>query len=153
MPHARLRFVAAGAAAVTGLAGLALVPGVAQGAAAGERVAPDSYNIKTPTSTGYDTYVVMDVELAPGFAHSFHKHPEQDEMIIVKAGRIVQWLGDDHRELGSGDSVHIDRDVVHWSYNDFNEPAHLQVVLAPAYGEGGYTAVDVSAEEPWSGLR
>ena len=53
MPHARLRFVAAGAAAVTGLARLALVPGVAQGAAAGERVAPDSYNIKTPTSTGY----------------------------------------------------------------------------------------------------
>src|SRR3954462_14369718 len=52
MPHARLRFVAAGATAVTGLAGLALVPGVAQGAADG-RVAPDSYNIKTPTSTGY----------------------------------------------------------------------------------------------------
>ena len=106
-----------------------------------------------PTSTGCDTYVVMDVELAPGFAHAFHKHPEQDEMIIVKQGRIVQWLGDDHRELGAGDSVHIDRDVVHGSYNDFDEPAHLQVVLAPAYGEGGYTAVDVSAEEPWSGLR
>ena len=30
---------------------------------------------------------------------------------------------------------------------------HLQVVLAPAHGEGGYTAVDVSAEEPWAGLR
>ena len=30
MPHARLRFVAAGAAAVTGLAGLALAPGTAQ---------------------------------------------------------------------------------------------------------------------------
>ena len=44
-------------------------------------------------------------------------------------------------------------DVVHGSYNDFDEPAHLQVVLAPADGEGGYTAVDVSAEEPWSGLR
>ena len=53
MPHARLRFVAAGAAAVTGLAGLALAPGAAQGAAAGERVAPDSYNVKTPTSKGY----------------------------------------------------------------------------------------------------
>ena len=106
-----------------------------------------------PTNTGCDTYVVMDVELAPGFSHAFHKHPEQDEMIIVKAGRIVQWLDDDHRELGPGDSVHIDRDVVHGSYNDFDEPAHLQVVLAPAHGEGGYTAVDVSAEEPWSGLR
>ena len=64
-----------------------------------------------PTSTGCDTYVVMDVELAPGFAHAFHKHPEQDEMIIIKQGRIVQWLGEDHRELGPGDSVHIDRDV------------------------------------------
>ena len=29
----------------------------------------------------------------------------------------------------------------------------LQVVLAPAHGEGGYTAVDVSGEEPWASLR
>ncbi len=89
----------------------------------------------------------------PGNCHAFHHHPEQDEMIIVKAGRIVQWLDDEHRELGPGDSVHIDRGVVHGSYNDFDETAELQVVLAPAYGEGGYDAVDVSAEEPWSGLR
>ena len=67
----------------------------------------------------------MDVELAPGFAHAFHKHPDQDEMIIVKSGRIVQWLEDAHRELGPGDSVHIDRDVVHGSYNDFD---HSEVV-------------------------
>ena len=106
-----------------------------------------------PTSTGCDTYVVMDVELAPGFAHAFHRHPDQDEMIIVKEGRIVKWLDQEQQELGPGDSVHIDRDVVHGSYNDFDEPAHLQVVLAPAHGEGGYTAVDVSAEDPWAGLR
>ena len=51
MPHARLRFVAAGAAAVTGLAGLALAPGAAQGAP--EPAPPGSYNVKTPTSKGY----------------------------------------------------------------------------------------------------
>ncbi len=106
-----------------------------------------------PSSTGCETYVVMDVSLAPGFSHAFHKHPDQDEMIIVRAGKIVQWLGEDSRELGPGDSVHIDRDVVHGSYNDFVEPAELQVVLAPAHGEGGYTAVDVSADEPWATLR
>ncbi len=106
-----------------------------------------------PTNTGCESYVVMDVELAPGFAHAFHKHPEQDEMIIVKEGRVVQWLDDEKAELGPGDSVHIDRDVVHGSYNDSDEPAHLQVVLAPAYGEGGYTAVDVSGEEPWASKR
>ena len=106
-----------------------------------------------PTSTGCDTYVVMDVELAPGFAHSFHKHPEQDEMIIVKSGRVVQWLDAEHEELGAGDSVYIDKDVVHGSFNDFDETAELQVILAPAMGEGGYELVDVAGDEPWASLR
>jgi quercetin dioxygenase-like cupin family protein len=106
-----------------------------------------------PPSTGCETFVVMDVTLAPGAHHAFHKHPDQDEMIIVKSGRIVQWLERDHEELGPGDSVYIDRDVVHGSYNEFEEPAELQVVLAPAAGEGGYELVDVSADEPWASLR
>jgi len=106
-----------------------------------------------PTSTGCDTYIVMDVTLAPGGCHAFHYHPDQDEMIIVTSGRIAQWLEADHAELGPGDSVHIDRAVVHGSYNDSGEPAQLQVVLAPAAGADGYTAVDVSAEEPWASLR
>ena len=106
-----------------------------------------------PTSTGCDTYVVMDVELAPGFAHAFHKHPDQDEMIIVTGGRIVQYLEAEATELAAGDSVYIDKDVVHGSYNDSSETAHLQVVLAPAAGDGGYEVVDVSADEPWVSVR
>jgi hypothetical protein len=38
-------------------------------------------------------------------------------------------------------------------YNDFDEPAQLQVVLAPSHGDGGYTAVDVSTDEPWASRR
>jgi quercetin dioxygenase-like cupin family protein len=95
----------------------------------------------------------MDVRLDPGFYHAFHKHPDQDEMIIVKSGRVTQWLEQEQTELGPGDSVYIDRDVVHGSYNDFDEPAELQVVLAPAIGDGGYIAVDVSSEQPWASLR
>jgi quercetin dioxygenase-like cupin family protein len=106
-----------------------------------------------PPGTGCTSFVVMDVTLAPGSFHAFHKHPDQDEMIIVKSGRIVQWLEREHEELGPGDSVYIDRDVVHGSYNDFGEQAELQVVLAPAVGEGGYELVDVAAEEPWASLR
>ena len=106
-----------------------------------------------PPSTGTDAFVVMDVNLAPGKHHDFHKHPDQDEMIIVKAGRIVQWLEDRHQELGPGDSVYIDRDVVHGSFNEFDELAQLQVILAPASGEGGYELVDVSGDEPWASLR
>ena len=73
--------------------------------------------------------------------------------LTVTAGRVQQWLEGEHAELGPGDSVYIDKNVVHGSYNDFSEPALLQVVLAPAVGDGGYTAVDVSGEEPWASLR
>jgi quercetin dioxygenase-like cupin family protein len=106
-----------------------------------------------PPGTGCDSFVVMDVQLDPGFFHAFHKHPDQDEMIVIKSGRVTQWLEDEQAELGPGDSVYIDKDVVHGSYNDFSEPALLQVVLAPAIGDGGYVAVDVSADEPWASRR
>ena len=80
-------------------------------------------------------------------------HPNQDEMIIVKSGRVNQWPEQEFRELGPGDSICIDKDIVHASYNDFAETAELRVILAPAMGEGGYELVDVSGEAPWSTLR
>ena len=55
--------------------------------------------------------------------------------------------------LGPGDSVYIDKDVVHGSFNEFDETAELQVILAPAMGEGGYELVDVADDEPWASLR
>ena len=103
--------------------------------------------------TGCTAFVVMDVSLAPGGGHNFHKHTDQDEMIIVKSGRVVQWLEHEHRELGHGDSVYIDRDVVHASFNESSEIAELQVILAPSMGEGGYELVDVAGDEPWASLR
>ena len=106
-----------------------------------------------PPGTGCQSFVVMDVRLDPGFFHAFHKHPDQDEMIVIKSGRVTQFLEGESVELGPGDSIYIDKDVVHGSYNDFDEPALLQVVLAPAIGDGGYVAVDVSGEKPWASKR
>jgi quercetin dioxygenase-like cupin family protein len=106
-----------------------------------------------PPGTGCQSFVVMDVRLDPGFFHAFHKHPDQDEMITIVSGKVTQYLEGESTVLGAGDSVYIDKDVVHGSYNDFDEPAHLSVVLAPAVGDGGYVAVDVSSEEPWASTR
>ena len=106
-----------------------------------------------PPGTGCESFVVMDVRLDPGFFHAFHKHPGQDEMITVVSGKVTQYLEGESTVLGPGDSVYIDEDVVHGSYNDFDEPAQLAVVLAPAVGDGGYVAVDVSSEEPWASAR
>ena len=105
-------------------------------------------------ATGARQIVVMDVTLDPGGGHDFHRHPGQEEMIIVKRGRITQYLERESTQLGVDDSVFIDADVVHASFNESDEPALLQVIIAPSLGEGtGYGLVDVSGEEPWASLR
>jgi quercetin dioxygenase-like cupin family protein len=106
-----------------------------------------------PENTGAAHLVVMDVSLAPGQAHDFHRHPGQEEMIIVKAGSIEQWIEHKSALLQVGDSVYIDSGVVHATFNDGEEPVHLQVVIGPSIGEGGYGMEDVSNEEPWASLR
>ncbi len=105
-------------------------------------------------ATGARSIVVMDVTLEPGKGHDFHRHPGQEEMIIVKRGRITQYLERDSTTLEPDDSVFIDADLVHASFNDGEETAHLQVIIAPSLGEDtGYGLVDVSHEEPWASLR
>jgi quercetin dioxygenase-like cupin family protein len=108
----------------------------------------------TPGGTGEKHLVVLDVSLEPGQGHNFHRHPGQEEMIIVKSSKVEQWLEQEAATLGPGDSVFIGADLVHATFNDGDEPAHLQVVLGPALdSESGYGLVDVSGEAPWSSLR
>jgi quercetin dioxygenase-like cupin family protein len=98
--------------------------------------------------------VVIDVRLDPGGGHDFHRHPDQEEMIIVTTGRITQYLEQEVRELGPGDSVFVPADTVHASFNDGAETAYLTVILGPALAtETGYDLVEVAAEEPWASLR
>ena len=106
-----------------------------------------------PANTGARRLVVMDVTLEPGEGHQFHRHDGQEEMIIVTQGSITQYLERDSSALHTGDSIYIDEGVVHASYNDGDETAHLQVVIGPSIGEDGYGLVDVSADEPWVSLR
>ncbi len=108
----------------------------------------------TPAGTGAKHLVVLDVSLEPGHSHDFHRHPGQEEMIVVKSGEVEQWLDQEAATLGPGDSVFIGADVVHATFNDGDETAHLQVVLGPAIDSDiGYGLVDVSGEAPWSSLR
>jgi len=108
----------------------------------------------TPDSTGSTQLVVMDVAIEPGKGHDFHRHPEQDEVIVVRSGQIEQWLERDREVLGPGDSVYLDAGVVHASFNIGAEIAQLQVIIGPATGHGdGYDLEDVSTQEPWTSLR
>jgi quercetin dioxygenase-like cupin family protein len=109
--------------------------------------------VSRPELTGSRAMCVMDVTLAPGAGHPFHRHPDQEEIIWVREGRIEQWLEQDKHELGPGEAVYIEKDIVHGSYTVGDEPAKLTVILAPTAGEGGYEVIDVFEEEPWASLR
>ena len=102
---------------------------------------------------GAQHLVVMDVAVEPGQGHAFHRHPGQEEMIIVKQGVVTQFLEQERRRLGPGDSVFIEAGVVHASFNAGDETVHLQVVISPTLGEGsGYGTEDVAHEEPWASI-
>jgi quercetin dioxygenase-like cupin family protein len=109
--------------------------------------------ISRPSFTGSTALCVMDVSLLPGGGHPFHRHPDQEEIIWVREGRIEQWLEKDKHELGPGDAVYIPTDVVHASFTLGDEPAKLTVILTPTAGEDGYSVIDVFEEEPWASLR
>jgi hypothetical protein len=72
--------------------------------------------VSRPELTGSRALCVMDVLLQPGAGHPFHRHPDQEEIIWVREGRIEQWLEQDKQELGPGDAIYIDKDVVHGSF-------------------------------------
>jgi quercetin dioxygenase-like cupin family protein len=109
--------------------------------------------ISRPATTRAKDITEIEVTLQAGFGHNFHKHPNQEEVIYVLAGEIEQWLETKKQILKPGDSIFIEPNVVHASFNIGRQPARLLVVLAPCVGEGGYELVDVSGEAPWNGLR
>lgn len=109
--------------------------------------------LSTPPATGAKDLTVIDVELAPGKGHDFHKHPDQEEVIVCVSGMVEQWVDQQKRVLGPGDSCFIPANMVHASFNVGKDDAKLLAILGPCVGESGYELVDVAAEEPWRSLR
>lgn len=106
-----------------------------------------------PPSTGAGHLTVIEVNITPGNGHDFHKHPDQEEVIYCISGKVEQWLGEEKRIFGPGDSVFIGKDVVHASFNVGDTEAQLLAILGPCVGDEGYELVDVAGEAPWKDLR
>ena len=109
--------------------------------------------LSNPPNTGAQQLTVIDVNLAPGKGHDFHKHPDQEEVILVVAGTVEQWVGKESRALGPGDSAFIPANVVHASFNVGPKNAKIVAILGPCVGPIGYELVDVSKRTPWKNLR
>jgi quercetin dioxygenase-like cupin family protein len=109
--------------------------------------------LSNPPNTGARDLTVIDVTLNPGKGHNFHKHPDQEEVIFVVAGKVEQWIDRDKRVLSPGDCAFIPADVVHASFNVGGSDAKVVAILGPCVGKIGYELVDVAAEAPWNKLR
>jgi quercetin dioxygenase-like cupin family protein len=109
--------------------------------------------MSNPPNTGARDLTVIDVALLPGKGHNFHRHPDQEEVIVVLAGKVEQWIDRDKRVLTAGDAAFIPADMVHASFNVGDREAKLLAILGPCVGPIGYELVDVAGDPPWNKLK
>ncbi len=107
----------------------------------------------SPAVSNAKDLVVIEVTFNPGGGHDFHKHPNQEETLYVIEGSVEQWIDQERRTLGPGDSAFIGADVVHASFNLGGGNAKLLAILGPCVGPQGYELVAVAGQEPWASLR
>ncbi len=110
-----------------------------------------------PDLVAAEKLLLVRVNMDAGYCHPFHLHPHREEIIYVLYGRAEQWVGREHRILGVGEVAHIPAGTVHATYNPHAEPLVFLAILSPANLPDAEAAApdprDVSAEEPWAGLR
>ena len=109
--------------------------------------------LSRPSFTGAKSIATVEVQMGPGGGHSFHKHPQQEELIYVIDGEIEQWLEKQKQTLRAGDSIFIPADTVHASFNVSKKQAKVLAILGPCAGTDGYEVVDLFEQEPWKSLR
>ena len=109
--------------------------------------------LSNPPTTGAGQLTVIDVTLAPGKGHNFHKHTDQEELLLIIAGQVEQWVDREKRILSAGDSAFVPAGVVHASFNAGSGEARIAAILGPCVGEIGYVSVEVGDEAPWNTLR
>ncbi|MBW3629782.1 MAG: cupin domain-containing protein [Gemmatimonadetes bacterium] len=105
-----------------------------------------------PGLTDAEGLLLVRVRMPPGKGHAFHRHPTMEEIIYVVSGTAEQWVDQESRTLGPGDSAHIPPDMVHGTYNAGAETLVFLAILSPSR-PAGPAIVDVSGEEPWASLR
>jgi quercetin dioxygenase-like cupin family protein len=107
-----------------------------------------------PAGLGAKQLTVIEVTLAPGKGHAFHKHDGQEEVIYCIEGQVEQWLDQKRRVLGPGDAVFLPAGVVHASFNVGPVDAKLLAILGPCVAtDSGYAVEEVADKAPWNTLR
>ena len=71
--------------------------------------------------------------LPAGAAVGRHHHLETEEIYYILQGRGRMMVGNESREVATGDAVFIPRQMIHTLENTGNEPMKILLVCGPAY--------------------
>jgi quercetin dioxygenase-like cupin family protein len=105
-----------------------------------------------PKITGAAQLAVVEASFQAGQGHSFHQHPEQEELLYVVSGRIEQWIGQEKRILQPGDAAFIPAGLVHASFNAGTDVSTVLAIFGPCVGDG-FGVAEMSDVAPWNKLR
>jgi len=104
-----------------------------------------------PGFTPTEDLLFVHVTVPPGGGHSFHKHPNKEEVIYILEGEAEQWLEQEKQNLGPGSSVFIPKSAVHATFNRTDKDLKFIAVITPCSSEGPVQNM-VDHLEPWKGI-
>ena len=88
----------------------------------------------SPDHTKGAGIIMVKVVMPIGGKHDFHRHPEMNEIIYVLKGTAEHWIEDESEILTSGDSIYMDPDIVHATFNAGDEDLEFLAILSPEKG-------------------
>ncbi len=100
-----------------------------------------------PGFTDTQDLIVVRVRIEPGQGHSFHYHPNKEEVIYFISGKAEQWIGKEHREMEAGSSVFIPASAIHATFNRSDSPIEFIAIISPVSAEGPVT-IELG-DDPW----
>lgn len=106
----------------------------------------------TPEFTPGAQTCMVKVVMQKGDGHDFHRHPTMHEILYILKGKAEQWIEGEMQILEAGDSIYLDPDVVHATFNAGDDTLEFLAILSPADGwEGG--TIDMSGNAPYNKYR
>lgn len=104
-----------------------------------------------PGLTPTEDLLFVHVTVPPGGGHSFHNHPNKEEVIYILEGEAEQWLEQEKQNLGPGSSVFIPKSAVHATFNRSDKELRFIAVITPCSSEGPVQNM-VDHLEPWKSI-
>ncbi|MGA2960744.1 MAG: cupin domain-containing protein, partial [Candidatus Korobacteraceae bacterium] len=78
-----------------------------------------------------DKVQVRITEYLPGYVHTLHVHPSQDEIIYVLEGKGASETASGKQEIKAGDIVFVPAGIEHATYNPNQEIMRAVIIKSP----------------------